>query len=182
MSDFNFFFQQLEARAPELVPSSTENENLSRAIKASDLFDGKRGAMVDCCRAGLLLWNDDLASAHPLVQELPGETAAFWHAVVHRREGDYSNARYWWNRTGDHPAFEPILDMVLHRVPDFPFIDELRAERRWLPLEFNAACQNFALDGRFETELRATQRLEIRGLLEWCAAQVRAATFKSTSN
>ena len=174
MSDFNFFFQQLEAHAPELVPSHVANENLSRGIQSSVLFDGKSGAMVECCRAGLLLWNDDLEGAHPLVQDLPDQTAAFWHAILHRREGDFSNARYWWNRTDEHPAFEPILDLVLHRVPDFPFIDELRAEGRWLPLEFNAACQNFARDGRFETELRATQRLEMRGLLEWCASQVRA--------
>ncbi len=175
MSDFNFFFQQLESHAPELVPTRVNDENLSRQMESADLFGGKRGAMVACCRAGLLLWNDDLSAAHALVQDLPDQTAAFWHAIVHRREGDFSNARYWWNRTGEHPAFEPILDLVLHRVPDFPLLDELRAVGKWLPLEFNSACQNFARDGRFESELRATQRLEVRGLLEWCASQVRAS-------
>ena len=81
MSDFNFFFNQLEAHAPELVPSVVANENLSRQIKAADLFDGKSGAMVNCCRAGLLLWNDDLEGAHPLLQDLTGDTGAFWHAI-----------------------------------------------------------------------------------------------------
>ena len=174
MSDFLFFFNQLEAHAPELVPSRLGNPDLSRQIAAADLFDGKAGAMVDCCRAGLLLWNDDLDGAHPLLQDLPDQTAAFWHAILHRREGDYPNARYWWNRAGEHPAFEPIHDLVLHRVPDFPLLDELRAAGVWLPLEFNAACEKFARDGRYESELRATQRLELRGLLEWCAARVRA--------
>lgn len=174
MSDFNFYFDQLSSHAPELTPSSVNDPAFSRAVQTADLFDGKAGEMVECCRAGLLLWNDDLDAAHPLVQDLSSDTAAFWHAIIHRREGDFSNARYWWARTGDHPAFEPIYDLVLHRVPDFELLDELRAAGHWLPLELTAACQKFARDGRFETELRATQRLEIRGLLEWCAARVRA--------
>jgi hypothetical protein len=174
MSDFNFYFDQLTVHAPELVPSGVADEKLSRQLKSADLFDGRSGPMVECCRAGLLLCNDDLNAAHPLVQDLEDNTAAFWHAIIHRREGDFSNARYWWARTGDHPAFEPIYDLVLHRVPDFALLDELRAAGHWLPLEMNAACQNFTSDGRFESELRATQRLEMRGLLEWCAARVRA--------
>lgn len=174
MSDFNFYFSQLEIHLPELTPSRARDENVSRQLLSAELFGAKRGPMVDCCRAGILLWNDDLKAAHPLVQELPDDTAAFWHAVLHRREGDYSNARYWWNRVGEHPAFEPIFDSVLHRVPEFSLLDEVRASGRWLPLEFNAACQKWASDGKHEAELRATQRLEMRGLLEWCASQVRA--------
>ncbi len=174
MSNFSFFWSQLENRAPELTPAKAASPDLSRQISSADLFGGKSGAMVDCCRAGLLLLNDDLEAAHPLIQDLPDQTAAFWHAILHRREGDYANARYWWHQTGEHPAFEPIYDLVLHRVPDFRLLDELRATGVWLPLEFNAACEKFAHDGRFESELRATQRLEMRGLLEWCAARVRA--------
>ncbi len=174
MSDFNFYFSRLEIHAPELVPSRSADENLSRDINQTDLFGAKSGAMVQCCRAGLLLFNDDLGAAHPLVQDLPDTTAAFWHAILHRREGDYSNGRYWWNRTGSHPAFEPIFDSVLHRVPEFSLLDEMRAAGRWLPMEFNSACERCARDGKHEAELRATQRLEMRGLLEWCASQVRS--------
>ncbi len=175
MSDFHFYFQQLETRLPELVPSRVADPLLSRELMGAQLFGAKSGAMVECCRAGLLLFNDDLAGAHALIQDLSDQTSAFWHAVLHRREGDFSNARYWWNHVGEHPAFEPITDSVLHRVPEFSLLDELRAAGRWLPLEFNAACQGCARDGKHEAELRATQRLEMRGLLERCASQVRAA-------
>lgn len=174
MSDFHFYFSQLEIHSPDLVPTRVRDENLSRDILSAELFGAKSGPMVDCCRAGLLLFNDDLGRAHPLVQDLPDQTASFWHAVLHRREGDYANARYWWNRVAAHPAFEPIFDLVLHRVPDFALLDELRAAGRWLPLEFTAACQKCAQDGKHEAELKATQRLEMRGLLEWCASQVRS--------
>jgi len=174
MSDFHQLFLSLETRTPELLATGPSNPDLSREIETATLFGAKGGAMVECCRAGLLLWNDDLEGAHPLIQELPDETSAFWHAILHRREGDYTNARYWWNRTGGHPAFEAIYDSVLHRVPEFSLLDELRAEGRWLPLAFTDACELAARNGKHDAELRATQRLEIRGLLEWCASRVRA--------
>src|ERR1044072_4907593 len=113
MSDFNFYFDHFSPHAPELVPQEGNDANLSSQLKSADPFDGRSGPMVECCRAGLLLWNDDLEPAPPLIQDLPDQTAAFWHAILHRREGDYGNARYWWARTGAHPAFEPTLDLVL---------------------------------------------------------------------
>jgi hypothetical protein len=42
----------------------------------------------------------DWESAHRIVQDLDGSVAAWIHAVVHRMEGDVSNARYWYRRCG----------------------------------------------------------------------------------
>jgi len=39
--------------------------------------------------------------AHLIVQDHEGDPIADWiHAVVHRMEGDPSNARYWYGRCG----------------------------------------------------------------------------------
>lgn len=41
-------------------------------------------------------WN----KAHDLVQDLPSKEAAWIHAYLHRKEGDDSNAGYWYRRAG----------------------------------------------------------------------------------
>lgn len=49
------------------------------------------------------LWQDakgDWHAAHGLIDQLTDSTSAWVHAYLHRKEGDYSNARYWYNRAG----------------------------------------------------------------------------------
>jgi hypothetical protein len=71
----------------------------------------------------LALWHDakgDWEKAHSLVQDIPGETAAWIHAYLHRKEGDEGNAGYWYHRAGKKmPAYslekewEEIVKAVL---------------------------------------------------------------------
>lgn len=49
------------------------------------------------------LWHDgkgEWEAAHDIINDMPGETAAWIHAYLHRKEGDAGNARYWYNRAG----------------------------------------------------------------------------------
>ena len=49
------------------------------------------------------LWHDargDWKRAHEIVQEEPGKTSSRVHAYLHRKEGDLSNADYWYARCG----------------------------------------------------------------------------------
>ena len=60
----------------------------------------------DNVRALLHLLNDELDAAHLLVQPHEEDaTANYIHQLVHRREGDWSNARYWVGKTGTHPFY-----------------------------------------------------------------------------
>src|SRR5689334_18276195 len=43
--------------------------------------------------AGLWLWHDYLDESHRICQALETETGALWHAIMHRREGDFSNSK-----------------------------------------------------------------------------------------
>ena len=51
----------------------------------------------------LALWHDakgDWASAHQTAQDIDNATGAWIHAYLHRKEGDSSNASYWYRRAG----------------------------------------------------------------------------------
>jgi hypothetical protein len=53
------------------------------------------------------MWLDGAGSwdaAHEAVQDDPSSEAAWVHAYLHRKEGDASNARYWYARAGRTPS------------------------------------------------------------------------------
>lgn len=93
-----------------LMPAQVWDLELSRAI-----------ADLNCAgvqKAGLLVWNDDLETAHALVQEDPSAEAAFWHAILHRRQGELQNALYWYGQVGkDHVVFSQIKDLIPDWTP-----------------------------------------------------------------
>ncbi len=51
----------------------------------------------------LALWhdaNEDWHKAHDIVQKTSGYDGDWIHAYLHRKEGDLSNASYWYSRIG----------------------------------------------------------------------------------
>ena len=58
------------------------------------------------------LWHDgrgDWGAAHEEVQVHDTDDCAWIHAYLHRKEGDLSNAGYWYRRAG-RPVAEGALD------------------------------------------------------------------------
>ena len=57
------------------------------------------------------LWydgKDDWDTAHHLAQDVDTSDGAWVHAYLHRKEGDLSNASYWYNRANRKmPAMSP---------------------------------------------------------------------------
>jgi hypothetical protein len=57
------------------------------------------------------LWWDakgDWKTAHESAQQDESPRAAWVHAYLHRKEGDSSNAAYWYRRAGKTPAQSSI--------------------------------------------------------------------------
>lgn len=84
----------------------TEIAGLSLTEFTSTQPDG--AVSVRALMAVLYLWNDSLNMAHQLVQDLATPTGSVLHGIMHRREGDYDNAKYWFRRAGDHPAWHGL--------------------------------------------------------------------------
>jgi hypothetical protein len=64
--------------------------------------------MARCCVSGLWLLHNFLDESHTISQGIPTPSGSFWHGIMHRREGDFSNAKYWFDRAGDHPVFSEL--------------------------------------------------------------------------
>lgn len=64
----------------------------------------KKKSMPDDLRAELrAMWVEgrgDWDTAHRIVQDLNSKEAAWVHAYLHRKEGDESNAAYWYTQAG----------------------------------------------------------------------------------
>ncbi len=65
---------------------------------------------VEALLAGLLQVNDYLDESHNRSQSIEGEgqdvNGDYWHGIMHRREPDYGNGKYWFRRVGHHPCFD----------------------------------------------------------------------------
>jgi hypothetical protein len=58
------------------------------------------------------LWHErrgDWDRAHKIAQDISGPEGAWVHAYLHRREGDESNAAYWYRQAGK-PVMRGSLD------------------------------------------------------------------------
>lgn len=116
-------------------------------------------------RAGLLQWHDFLDESHRLSQSIEGEgeprTGDYWHAIMHRREPDYSNAKYWFRRIGRPPAYGAVrrfADSVLAacRAPRAEtWRARVQAGSQWNPLAFVDLCEECAADETSELAIAA---------------------------
>lgn len=61
-------------------------------------------AAAQACLAAVLLRHGLFAEAHAIAQDLQAPFGSYWHAILHRLEPDYPNARYWFRRVGDYPT------------------------------------------------------------------------------
>ena len=58
------------------------------------------------------MWHDGAGEwdrAHDIAQEISGAEGSWVHAYLHRKEGDQSNASYWYSRAGQ-PVCKTSLD------------------------------------------------------------------------
>ena len=129
--------------------------------------------MADACRAGLWLYYNFLDESHRISQELHSPTGSYWHALMHRREPDFSNAKYWFRHVGEHPIYEPLRRAAAELAEDAPpSCDFLRTQTAWDPFAFVDLCAA-VLVGRAPCEelCKQTQKREWELLFDWCYRQ-----------
>jgi hypothetical protein len=102
-----------EPRLPDLGPGSF-NVSARAALQAFNPMTDLGHPITDsaaarACHSALWLYHDGLEESHAISQgleELETKEGSFWHAIMHRREPDAANSKYWWRMVGDHPVIE----------------------------------------------------------------------------
>jgi len=131
------------------------------------------GNQQQLIRSLLLLWHDHLDASHNISQGIETSGGSFVHAIMHRREPDYWNAKYWWRRVGMHPAFAEIsrrVNDLLKKRGAEDWAVKLLPGGLWDAGAFVDLCEQAASDSRNVELLRAVQRIETEVLLEFFLA------------
>src|SRR5207247_3524917 len=108
-------------------------------------------------RAGAFWLHGFLDEAHELAQKDRTAEGSYWHALMHRSEGDFSNSMYWYQKVGNHTIF-PALRAEVEKMDAIGSSFEkarrtLLLESQWNPAPFVNLCQQ-AYQGSFgESEL-----------------------------
>lgn len=151
-----------EPRLPDLGPGRPiESAQPALARLTPELLCGgppRRPKYARACLSGLWLLFDFLDESHRLSQELSDEAGAFWHGIMHRREGDFGNAKYWFRRVGPHPIF--------------PKLAKAAGQAKWDPFAFVDRCEACATSATANAEqTRAVQWEEWGLLFDYCFRQ-----------
>jgi hypothetical protein len=166
---------------PKLVPSLNDfSENWLRQfvlpLKPSQLVAEKRSdADAVALKAGICQWHGWLDESHQLSQSIEGlgahHAGDYWHAIMHRREPDYSNAKYWFRQLGRHSVFSQLASFVDaafdSTASDGNWRQKLTARGTWDPFAFVDFCEACSPDESSSLAIaaRRLQAVEMRLLL-----------------
>ena len=154
---------------------SPETQDILESLKPEELVVGgaRRIDEARAMLAGLWLWHDWLDASHTISQGITSETGSFWHAIMHRREGDFSNSKYWYARSANHPSLKTLAAQaggLLNPLPADKSLLKLTLGYAWNPNAFVDLVEE--LHNRPDDPRRrvavALQRLEWRVLFDHC--------------
>lgn len=195
MANYHFDTGRYPTALGSLIPEGDEcpigqgeaNGDLVAALRALDLdtvFAPRKiidRGMAAACHAGLWLIHNQLDESHQISQDLHNSTGSFWHGIMHRREGDFSNAKYWFRSMGEHPVLAELGRDVAEIVGDVPSDKSslVDAAGRLDPFVFVDWCQAAARgDHSHDAALGKLTRREWERLFDWCFRQATSAATR----
>ena len=135
-------------------------------LDLNQLFAGQTirdSSMARCCLSGLWLRHNGLDESHTISQDIPSAEGSYWHGIMHRREPDYGNAKYWFRNVGPHAVFPALCAEASELAPEAPAV----TGGQWDPFAFVDMCESAARSAN-EDLCRQIQDCEWRLLFEHC--------------
>ena len=146
-----------QAETPGLAdqPRDTTLTELLQSTGPRDLLGDVPARRHPECMAGLWLLAGHLDRSHTFSQSIDNAEGSFWHGIMHRREGDFGNAKYWFRQVGRHS----VLDQLAQ-----PEEDGYRD-----PAQFVDRCRKALLnEGSERSRLERVQWNEWQHLMAYC--------------
>lgn len=135
--------------------------------------------MAQCCLAAVWLRHGFLDESHRISQRIGSASGSYWHGIMHRREPDFSNAKYWFRRTGQHPIFESLYvetSKLVGQCPSATVAQSLVQSPRWDPFALVDACELvWQADGDEQQLCRRIAQVEWELLFDHCYRQAVAS-------
>ncbi|MEM1013792.1 MAG: hypothetical protein AAGI46_16420 [Planctomycetota bacterium] len=169
-------------RYEALVPTTAYEQARSQLVQLD--ADGAVQPPTDrdaeaCVRAGLWLWHDFLVESHTISQSVDTPFGSYWLGIMHRREGDFGNAKYWFRLAGELPIFKTLSSHAADVLRNEP------ADKRLLPLSSSSwnpsalvdlaqTAHREGADSPLHRPAVALQQAEWRVLFDWCVRQSRS--------
>ena len=174
-------YSEICARLPRLPlthdPAGALEETLTQLeMSDEELLGGpiRDQIMARAVRSGILLRADLNDASHTVSQSLETTEGSYWHGLMHRREPDFSNAKYWFRRVGEHPIFVDLRSAAIRlaeqKLPEGELRSLLTAEA-WDPYMFVDACQEALYEGRDRELCLQIADAEWRLLFDFCYRQ-----------
>jgi len=114
----------------------------------------------------LLLWHDHWEEAHAIAQSDEGDPDHdYLHGMVHRREGDFGNSKYWFRSAGVHAGFPAMTVRIVAAANDHALADKIIKDGVWSPSAFVDVVRDHS--GGEEGFCRAVQAAEMMGFHAW---------------
>ena len=131
--------------------------------------------MANACLSAIWLYHDYLEESHKISQSISTPTGSYWHGIMHRREPDFSNSKYWFRKVGEHPVFEPLSSAAskLASTSDFHGSAAFMADQsKWDPFDFVDLCEASSEEHSPSQNLcRQVQKQEWELLFDYCYHQ-----------
>ena len=158
---------------PDAAQESLLRElTIEKAFAGQDLRDADAAA---CCISAAWLWHDFLDPSHQISQEIKTSSGSFWHAIMHRREEDFSNSKYWFRQVDGHEVYAIIAEAaepILSHYENPTDIRPLAEDGSWDPFAFVDLCQQAGeTDGSLPALCQQLTRLEWQLLFDFCFHQ-----------
>jgi hypothetical protein len=164
-------------RLPDLGPGKPDSavRQELQSLTVENAFAGQKVIDRDsasCCLSAMWLWHDFLDESHKISQDIDSIDGSYWHGIMHRREPDYGNAKYWFHRVPRHAVFQPLAEAA-HALAAEAQLDGpaqfLASQAEWDPYRFIDLCEAIAR-GRSKCDALAREiaKVEWQLLFDHC--------------